>query len=207
MVLTLTPVKTGAAETAPLPTSPLDVDSQIGEGRPASVGENEGPIFLHQRPLGNQRVGDLHSKRSCQMVVTESGSPTRTRVVSVPGALRRPGWRECRKGLKSLRQPGVCQPVITEPPTPLPSHQSPRDEFRQVLAGRGRGHPGQMGELTGGSNAAVEKRQEHGSARRIRHEGGDCGNVTIGLDDGRIEGCLATPWIERKTGECCHTLT
>jgi hypothetical protein len=57
-----------------------------------------------------------------------------------------------------------------------------------------------MGELTGGSNAAVEKRQEYGSARYIRHQRGDRGNIAI-------EVCLATPGIQRKTADCCHILS
>src|SRR6185503_5614052 len=113
------------------------------------------------------------------MVVTESGSLNRSRLLSMPDAVRWSVRRECREGLQRLRQPGVRQPVIAESPTPLHRHQPPRDELGQVLAGRGWGHPGQMGEFTRGADAAVEKREEYRVARGIRHQRGDRGNIAI----------------------------
>ena len=180
------------------PNASTSIPRSAKAARPLSE-RTKGPIFPHERPLGDQRVGDLNSKRSCQMVVTESGSLNRSRVLSVPDAVRRPGRRECREGLQRLRQPGVCQPVIAEPSTPLHGQEPASNELRQVFAGRGRGHPGQMGELTGGADAAVQKREEYGSARGIRHQRGDRGNIAIevlprhAVDPTKDRGLLSYP--------------
>ena len=82
----------------------------------------------------------------------------------------------------------------------LHGQEAARDQLRQVFAGRGRGNAGQMGELTRGSVAAVDQREEYGCARRIRHQRSDCRDVTVGLHGGSAQGSFSTPRIEAGTG-------